>query len=274
MKKICYIIVCVCIAVSLYQHYNVQASGFPVYDLVAMLQRLESGVQQLQSYQVQIEQYQTAIESLKMRAKNLSRLHLDLKNKKGLEASGIIISNVTGYLNDMNTLYNDIKTLAELPNVPGKVGDNLKSIANEAKQRADKVAEKALQREIKNGQISMQGLNQILENLALLNKATLSAEGNLQISQVNALSNQQIASLIALLIRVQNARAETERAEKIQAQAKEQEQLADIKRYHSQQAVCKPKRQLKTIGYPEGYEPEPIPNGWDMSLKGSPLLGE
>ena len=274
MKKACYIIVCIWITISVYQHYNAQASGLPVVDAVAMLQRLEAAIQQLQSYQIQIEQYKTAIDSLKMRAKNLSKLHLDLKNKKGLEVSGIIISNVTGYLNDMNTLFKDVKRLAELPQVPGQVGEKLKAIAKDAKQRADEVAEKALQREIQTGQISMQGLNQILGNLALLNKAALSAEGNLQVNQINALSNQQIANLIALLIRVQNARAETKRAEKIQTEAKTQEQLAEIKRYHSQKAVCKPKRRLRTITYPPGYEPEPIPNGWDMSLKGSPILGK
>ncbi|KPA09018.1 conserved hypothetical protein, secreted [Candidatus Magnetomorum sp. HK-1] len=234
------------------------AGGWPTYDHVAMLQRLRAAVRQLRAYQLQLEQYKTNLEDIKRRAKNLDELRLNLKKKGGitkkdLENADRLLTGIIDHHEKTERLYDDILTLKK--NAVNTVKTGVSKIVKNVSKKADNISKQALSDEIRKGRKSLSSMNGIDSNLKMLNEAATKAKGSLQINQVIAMTNQQIAGLIKILTTVISAQAETVQAEKIKKHAKDSESKEDSDRFfNSQKAVCNPKRRLSTIPYPDGYE--------------------
>jgi P-type conjugative transfer protein TrbJ len=234
------------------------AGGWPTYDHVAMLQRLRAAVRQLRAYQLQIEQYKTNFEDIQRRAKKLDELRLNLKKKKGvtkkdLDNADRLLTGVIDQHEKTERLYDDVLQLKK--NAEKKIKTGISKIASMVRKKADNISKQALSDEIRKGRKSLGSVDGIASNLKMLNDAAMKAKGDLQINQVIAMTNQQIAGLIKILTTVIGAQAETVQAEKIKKQAEENEAKEERDRFlNSQRAVCKPKKFLKTIPYPDGYD--------------------
>ncbi|KPA14724.1 conserved hypothetical protein, secreted [Candidatus Magnetomorum sp. HK-1] len=234
------------------------AGGWPTYDHVAMLQRLRAAVRQLRAYQLQLEQYKTNLEDIKRRAKNLDELRLNLKKKGGvtkkdLENADKLLTGVIDHHEKTERLYDDILTLKK--NAVNTIKTGVAKIVSNVSKKADHISKQALSDEIRKGRKSLGSMDGIESNLKMLNNAAAQAKGSLQINQVIAMTNQQIAGLIKILTTVISSQAETVQAEKVKKHAQESESKEESDRFfNSQKAVCNPKRRLTTIPYPNGYE--------------------
>jgi len=234
------------------------AAGFPTFDYVAFIQRLQSAVRQLKSYQLQIEQYKANIEDIQRRAKNLDELRLNLTKKGGvtkkdLDNADRLLSGILDHHERTERLYDDILTLKQI--IEQKIWGGTKELAEKISNEADKLSKQALNNEIIKGRKSLSSMEGISSNLEKLDNAAMKATGNLQINQVIAMTNQQIAGLIRILTTIIGAQAETVQAEKIRKQVEEEKAREESDRFlNSQKAVCNPKRRLRKIPYPEGYE--------------------
>ncbi|ETR71687.1 MAG: hypothetical protein OMM_02299 [Candidatus Magnetoglobus multicellularis str. Araruama] len=246
-----FIIILICSSVA-------DAGGLPTYDCIAMLQRLRAAVRQLRSYQLQLEQYRTNLEDIKRRAKNLDELRLNLKKKGGLtkkdlENADKLLTGVIDHHEKTERLYDDVLTLKK--NTVNTIKTGVNKIVGNVRKKAENISKQALSDEIKKGRKSLSSMDGIDSNLKMLNEAATKAKGSLQINQVIAMTNQQIAGLIKILTTVISAQAETVQAEKVKKHAKNSEAKENSDRFfNSQKAVCNPKRKLTKIPYPNGYE--------------------
>jgi len=234
------------------------ASGFPTYDGVAMLQRLRSAVRQIKAYQLQLEQYKANLEDIQRRAKKLDELRLNLTKKKGVTKKDIdnadrLLTGLIDHHDKTERLYDDILKLKN--DVVNKIKGGAGELADKISKKADVIEKQALNNEIIKGRESLGSMKGIVSNLKKLDDAAIKAKGNLQINQVIAMTNQQIAGLIKILTTIISAQAETVQAEKIKKQAEEEKIREENDRFfNSQKAVCNPKKRLTTIPYPKGYE--------------------
>ncbi|KPA10309.1 hypothetical protein MHK_009485 [Candidatus Magnetomorum sp. HK-1] len=234
------------------------AGGFPTYDYVAMVQRLRSAVRQLRAYQLQLEQYKSNIEDIKRRAKNLNDLRVNLTKKGGvtkkdLENADRLLTGVIDHHDKTEQLYQDILILKDQTVNTVKTGIN--KIVSKISQKAENLEKQALSDEITKGRKSLSSMDGIQSNLKMLNEAATKATGSLQINQVIAMTNQQIAGLIKILTTIMSGQAQTVQAEKVNEHAKENEsQKKSNKFFNSQKAVCSPQKKLTRIPYPQGYK--------------------
>ena len=234
------------------------ASGLPTYDVVAMLQRLQAAVKQLKAYQLQLEQYKANIEDIQRRAKSLDELRLNLTKKKGITKKDLdnadrLLSGVLGHHEKTERFYDDLLTLKKNAehNIKGGAG----KLADKLGKKADAIEKQALNNEIIKGRESLGSLKGISSNLEKLDNAAMKAKGSLQINQIIAMTNQQIAGLINILTTIISSQAETVQAEKLKKQIEEHKAREENNRFfNGQKAVCNPKRRLTTIPYPKGYE--------------------